>query len=74
MIHTITLGTYTRRISQGIYQIELDTAKETLNNLTLVTEETSPTYLTKSKQQTLYSVTSREEKADFPVMILKINF
>lgn len=62
MIHTITLGTYTRRISQGIYQIELDTAKETLNNLTLVTEETSPTYLTKSKQQTLYSVTSREGK------------
>ena len=57
MIQKIILGTYTRRISQGIYQIELDTATETLNNLTLLTEETSPTYLTKSQDDFLYSVT-----------------
>lgn len=60
MIHKIILGTYTRRISQGIYQIELDTSAETLNNLELVTEETSPTYFAKSKDNFLYSVTSRE--------------
>ncbi|MGG5371855.1 lactonase family protein [Enterococcus sp. AZ196] len=60
MIHKIILGTYTRRISQGIYQIQLDTATETLTNLELVTEETSPTYLAKSKENILYSVTSRE--------------
>ncbi|MGM0167415.1 6-phosphogluconolactonase [Enterococcus sp. AZ135] len=62
MIHKIILGTYTRRISQGIYQIELDTATETLNNLVLLTEETSPTYLTKSKNDFLYSVTSRDDQ------------
>lgn len=60
MIHKIILGTYTRRISQGIYQIELDTSAETLNNLELVTEETSPTYFAKSKDNFLYSVTSHE--------------
>ena len=60
MIHKIILGTYTRRLSQGIYQIELDTATETLNNLQLVTEETSPTYFAKSKEGFLYSVTSRD--------------
>lgn len=60
MIYKILLGTYTRRISQGIYQIELDTAAETLNNLTLVTEENSPTYLAQSKEDFLYSVTSRD--------------
>ncbi|MDT2753320.1 lactonase family protein [Enterococcus pseudoavium] len=65
MIQKIILGTYTRRISQGIYQIELDTATETLNNLTLLTEETSPTYLTKSQDDFLYSVTSREGQGGF---------
>ncbi|MGX7205145.1 lactonase family protein [Enterococcus pingfangensis] len=60
MIYKILLGTYTRRLSQGIYQIELDTAAETLNNLTLVTEENSPTYLAQSKEDFLYSVTSRD--------------
>ena len=62
MIHKILLGTYTRRISQGIYQIELDTAAETLNNLELVTKETSPTYLAKSNEHFLYSVTSQESQ------------
>lgn len=62
MIHKIILGTYTRRISQGIYQIELDTAAETLNNLALVTKETSPTYLAKSQKNYLYSVTSQDGK------------
>lgn len=62
MIHKILLGTYTRRISQGIYQIELDTSTETLTNLNLVTAETSPTYLAKSNEHVLYSVTSRDNQ------------
>lgn len=62
MIHKILLGTYTRRISQGIYQIELDTAAETLANLELVTEENSPTYLAKSTENFLYSVTTRNDQ------------
>lgn len=62
MIHKIILGTYTRRVSEGIYQIDLDTATETLNNLELVTKENSPTYLAKSNENFLYSVTSREDQ------------
>lgn len=62
MIHKILLGTYTRRTSQGIYQIELDTETEALKNLELVTAEISPTYLAKSKNNILYAVTSRGGK------------
>lgn len=60
MNYQILLGTYTRRTSQGIYRITLDTEKETLTGLELMTEENSPTYLAQSKQQNLYSVTSVE--------------
>lgn len=58
MIKKIILGTYTRRKSEGIYQIELDTDKGTLENLTLVAKENSPTYVAKSQAGNLYSVTS----------------
>ncbi|WP_409173603.1 lactonase family protein [Enterococcus mundtii] len=58
MIKKIILGTYTRRKSEGIYQIELDTDKGTLENLTLVTKENSPTYVAKSDAGNLYTVTS----------------
>lgn len=62
MKQTLILGTYTRRKSQGIYQITLDTDDETLTDLQLVVPETSPTYLTKSAAGRLYSVTSVEDK------------
>lgn len=62
MKQTLFLGTYTRRKSQGIYQIELDTDKGALENLQLVVPEKSPTYLTKSAAGRLYSVTTVEEK------------
>ena len=58
MLKKIILGTYTRRKSEGIYQIELDTDKGTLENLTLVTKENSPTYVAKSEAGNLYTVTS----------------
>lgn len=74
MIHKIILGTYTRRISQGIYQIELDTATETLNNLELVTEETSPTYFAKSNEGFLYSVTSRDGQGGMSSYDAQTNF
>lgn len=58
MKQTILLGTYTRRKSQGIYQIQLDTDQQTLADLELLVPETSPTYLAKSQAGNLYSVTS----------------
>lgn len=58
MLEQMLLGTYTRRNSKGIYQVTLDTEKETLSEATLLLEETSPTYLTVSKDCTLFNVTS----------------
>ncbi|MDA3973806.1 lactonase family protein [Enterococcus thailandicus] len=58
MIEKIILGTYTRRVSEGIYTIDLDTEKKELSGLTLATKEVSPTYLAKSKAGNLYTVTT----------------
>lgn len=41
----LTLGTYTKRISQGIYTIELNEDNKMLENLVLLTEIQHPTYL-----------------------------
>ncbi|MGM0237506.1 lactonase family protein [Enterococcus sp. AZ103] len=62
MIQKVLLGTYTRKDSKGIYEIDLDTDKKTLTNLKLVAAENSPTYLTKSLANNLYSVTTVQEK------------
>ncbi|MBF8807531.1 MAG: lactonase family protein [Enterococcus lacertideformus] len=58
MVEQIILGTYTRRVSEGIYTIELDTEKEAITGLKLATSENSPTYLAKSVAGNLYTVTS----------------
>ncbi|MHC5249888.1 lactonase family protein [Enterococcus sp. LJL90] len=58
----ILLGTYTRRVSEGIYSIVLDTETETLTDLKLETKENSPTYLTKSSKGDLYTVTAVDGK------------
>lgn len=62
MYREILLGTYTRRESEGIYQILLDTDKEELRDLTLLTKENSPTYLTRSQKGDLYTVTTVDGK------------
>lgn len=61
MQETILLGTYTRRESQGIYQITLDTENEELKDLKLMTPENSPTYLTVSQKNNCYTVSAEEE-------------
>lgn len=58
MLEQILLGTYTRRASKGIYQIELDTTKETLSEATLLVEEISPTYLALDSKKDLFCVSS----------------
>ena len=68
MIHKIILGTYTRRLSQGIYQIELDTATETLNK--------KPALPTSQKAKRAFFTQSQVEMvtAGCPVTIHKTNF
>lgn len=56
------LGTYTRRESEGIYSLELDTEAKKLSELTLVQKENSPTYLAESAKQNVYAVTSIEDQ------------
>lgn len=60
MQEQLLLGTYTRRVSKGIYQLTLDTSTERLSNASLLIEETSPTYLALSQKGNLYNVTSVE--------------
>lgn len=62
MTTKMLLGTYTRRKSEGVYSLELDTDKKELRNLTLLTKENSPTYLAVSKKKNLYTVTSIDEQ------------
>lgn len=59
-IYKILFGTYTKRISQGIYEAELDTESQQLQNPTLITELTNPTYLALSKANKVYAVENRD--------------
>ena len=60
MIETIYFGTYTRRLSQGIYQADFDTETGQLSNLKLFAAEPSPTYLAFDQKNHLYSVGSKD--------------
>lgn len=62
MLEKLLLGTYTRRVSEGLYTLTLDTEKETLEGLTLATKEDSPTYVTRSEAGNVYTITSIEGK------------
>ncbi|MBZ6002947.1 lactonase family protein [Leuconostoc gelidum subsp. aenigmaticum] len=59
-IYKILFGTYTKRISQGIYQAELDTESQQLQNPTFINELTNPTYLALSKANKVYAVENRD--------------
>ena len=45
MKETVYFGTYTRRLSKGIYKADFDTETGQLANLELFAAEPSPTYL-----------------------------
>ena len=62
MEEIVYFGTYTRRISQGIYKADFDTETGKLSNLELFATEPSPTYLAFDQHQHLYTVGSHEDK------------
>lgn len=62
MTQTVYFGTYTRRVSQGIYKADFDTEKGQLSNLELVAEEPSPTYLAFDQADHLYTVGAKDEQ------------
>lgn len=63
MVTQLLLGTYTRHNSQGIYRVTLDEATASLDNLTLVADIGSPTYLTTAYSgDVLFSIINTEEQ------------
>ena len=62
MKETVYFGTYTRRISQGIYKADFDTETGQLADLELFAPEPSPTYLAFDQKQHLYTVGSQDDK------------
>lgn len=57
------LGTYTRRISEGIYSVHLNSKQKKLEHLTLLAQVGSPTYLAAAaNQNTLFTIVSEDEK------------
>lgn len=64
----ILLGTYTRRVSEGIYEITLDEERQELNNLELVVKTQNPTYLDFDKESnTLFSIYQENDKGGIAV-------
>lgn len=59
----LLLGTYTRGESEGIYQVELNTAEKKLENLSLLAKVGSPTYLAKNNQEDiLFAIANEDEE------------
>lgn len=64
MIEKYLIGTYTRRISKGVYQLELDTDNQKLQNLQFVGDAIDPTYVAESNSKRIYAITKVKDKDD----------
>lgn len=63
MINQLLLGTYTDRISEGIYTIDLNTENQELENLSLLAEVENPSYLDANEEKTIiYAIENRENE------------
>lgn len=60
MMENFLIGSYTKRVSQGIYAGTFEVENQKISPLTFVQGETSPTYLTTSKKGILYTVGNDE--------------
>lgn len=69
MIETFLLGPYTKKNSEGIYRVELDTEKKQLQNLQLLAKESNPTYLTTAQDGTIYAVYDQERMGGWLLML-----
>ncbi len=62
MIEHYLIGTYTKKTSQGVYSVDLDTDKKVLQNLHLVGKAGNPTYVTESNNKIVYAVDKITDK------------
>ncbi len=66
----LLLGTYTRRTSEGIYRIDLNTETQKLENLSLVAEVGNPTYLaTNEEASILYTIISENDQGGLASLV-----
>lgn len=54
------IGTYTKKSSQGVYKMTLDTESKSLKDLQLVAKLGNPTYVAKSNRNFLYTVDQKQ--------------
>lgn len=64
MIEKILVGTYTKKHSEGIYELSLDTEKRELSEVTLVGKAGNPTYLAKSKVNRVYAIDAESDNGE----------
>jgi len=62
-VEQFLVGTYTKDASEGVYLLELDTQKNTLQNLGAVAKGTNPSYLAMSKDQNQLFAATGEQNA-----------
>lgn len=66
----ILLGTYTRRASDGIYRVNLNTESKKIENLTLVAEVGSPTYLdTAQDKDRVFTIVNEDEQGGIASLV-----
>lgn len=64
MAKKILVGTYTKKQSEGVYELTLDTEKQTLADLTLVAKAGNPTYLALSKAGRGYAIDAESDNGE----------
>lgn len=70
----LLLGTYTRRVSEGIYTVELNTDTNQLENLELFAKVGNPTYLATNKEKTIiYSIIAENDQGGLVTLVKKEN-
>ena len=66
----LLLGTYTRKTSEGIYRIELNTDTKKLENLSLIAEVGNPTYLATNKDASIiYTIISESDQGGIASLV-----
>ncbi len=66
----LLLGTYTRRLSEGIYKVDLDPIKKRLTNLSVVVIVGSPTYVdTTQNQHFIFTIVSENEQGGIASLV-----
>jgi 6-phosphogluconolactonase len=66
-LESVLFGSYTKRVSKGVYEASLNTETGELQDTRVVAEVGSPTYLTLSKANVLYAVDKKGDQGGLAV-------